>query len=162
MFNWYLLYTKPKSEDLLADKLAEKGFEVLNPRLVERKYVRRKLTDVVSPLFPCYIFVRFDILKSFRLIKYTRGVRRVVGTGDFPSVVPDEIVEAIRARTIDGPVTIKPRSFAPGEEVLIKGGQLEGLTAVFEKELSGLERVSVLLKAVNARVVVSRALLAKA
>ena len=60
----------------------------------------------------------------------------------------------------DGIITIKPK-FKPGEEVLIKGGPFQGLNAVFEKELKGIERVSILLKTINARLVVDSALLAK-
>lgn len=159
MLKWYLIYTKPKSEDTVTTRLEGCGFEVFNPKLRERKVVRRKLTDVVSPFFPCYIFVRFRIPESHRLIKYTRGVRKIVGSENLPTPVHQDIIDSIKRRMEDGLVKVSPKKFSPGDSVHIKGGPFEGLEAVFIREMHGLERVSLLLKAINARVVVDSAFL---
>jgi transcription elongation factor/antiterminator RfaH len=159
MLNWYLIYTKPKNEDIVSHKFIQAGFKVLNSKIKERKYYRRRLQDIISPLFPCYIFVKFDYPKDYRLIKYTRGVKRIVGTDKTPSVVPDEIIILIRNKLEKGFVTITQPSFKSGEEVVIKGGPFQGFVAVFEKELNGRERVRILLKAINARMVVDGGLL---
>lgn len=159
MLNWFLIYTKPRCEESVSTKLAESGFEVLSPKIEERRYIRRKLQDVVSPLFPCYIFARFDNPADYRLIRYTRGVKSVVGPEHIPSPVPEEIIGQIRERMEGGVVHIEPSSFALGEDVSIQAGPFEGLEAVFEKQLKGSERVSILLKAVNARVVVDASIL---
>lgn len=161
MLNWFLIYTKPRCEDSVSNKFVENGFEVLNPKIEERRYIRRKLQDVISPLFPCYIFVRFENPRDYRLIKYTRGVKSVVGPENVPAAVPPEIIDQIRERMEGGPIHIRPAMFTHGEEVSIKAGPLEGLEAVFEKELKGSERVSILLRAVNARVVVDASILTK-
>ncbi len=163
--NWYLLYTKPKHEDAVSMKLVGSGFEVLNPKLQERRYVRRKLRDVISPLFPGYLFVRFDNPldnpSDYRLIRYTRGVKKVVGISGVPTAVPDALIWAVAERMSDGIVTIRQQTFNEGDAVHIKGGHLEGLSAVFERQLKGTERVCILLKTLNARVVVEMALLEK-
>jgi transcriptional antiterminator RfaH len=75
----YAVYTKPKKEDSVAFLLQNRGLEVLNPKIKSRKFKRNKLTDVVEPLFPCYIFANFDKYKYVHLITYTRGVRYIVG-----------------------------------------------------------------------------------
>ena len=154
MRNWHLIYTKPKSEDLVEHKLRTAGFEVLNAKLKQRRYLRRKLQDAVSPLFPCYIFARFDTLNDYRLIKYTRGIKKIVGGEWMPSVVPDEIISSIWEREEQGVITVMPPSFEEGEEVLIKDGPFKDFEAVFQKEIKGIERVSILLKAINARLIV--------
>lgn len=159
MLNWFLIYTKQRCEDSVSAKFIESGLEVLNPKIEERRYIRRKLQDVISPLFPCYIFVRFESPKNYRLVKYTRGVKSVVGPENVPAAVPEDVIDRIRKRMDDGVVHIQPCSFVPGEDVSIQAGPFEGLEAVFEKELKSSERVSILLKAVNARVVVAASLL---
>ncbi len=161
MKNWYLVYTKPRSEDRVAQRFTDAAIEVLNPKLKERRYVRGRLQDVISPLFPCYIFVRFDFQGEYRIVKYTRGVRRIVGTDYAPTVLPQEMIDSIRCRMDGGLVKIIPSRFKTGEEVRIKYGPLEGLDAVFEKELKGIERVSILLKTINAHVIVDSASLAR-
>ena len=159
--NWYLVYTKPKNEDIVSKKFEEAGFEVLNPKLKERKVYRRNLQDIVSPLFPCYVFLRFDVELDYRLIKYTRGVKSILGTAFEPSIVPDEVIGSIVTHMENGVITLKPAELKSGEKVYIKAGPLEGLNAIFEKELKGTERVSILLTAINARVVVDRAMIEK-
>lgn len=161
MVNWYLIYIKPNSEDVLFKRFSDRGLEVLNPKLKERRFIRRKLQEVISPLFPCYIFVKFDLLKDHQLVKYTRGVKRLVGSANMPAVIPDEIVLSIKNRMAEGVINIKPVRFEPGEEVVVKGGPFQGFDAVFEKELKGAERVSILLKTINARLVIDSPMIAK-
>lgn len=161
MLTWYLVYTKPKNEDIVSQKLTEAGFEVLNPKLQERKVYRRKLQDIISPLFPCYIFVRFDRTMDYRLIRYTRGVKSIVGTPGEPGIVHEEIIRSIKIRLENGVVALKAPEFTPGEDVVIKAGPLEGFNAVFEKTLKDNDRVSILMGAINARTVIDRALLSK-
>lgn len=155
MLNWYLVYLKPRNEDKISERLSDCGFEVFNPKLKERRFIRRKLSDVVSALFPGYIFVKFDFPSDYRLISYTRGVKKVVGTENSPIPVPQAIIDSIRARLVDGLAVVKAHKFAHGEAVVIQGGPFKGLDAIFEKEMKGMERVCVLLREINARVVVN-------
>ncbi|MCK5237680.1 MAG: hypothetical protein KAR06_11950 [Deltaproteobacteria bacterium] len=159
MLNWYLIYTKPKYEDIVSARLSGSDFEVFNPKLKERKSIRRKVVEVISPLFPCYIFVKTDLTANYRLLKYTRGIRRIVGTESLPAPVHQNIIDTIRASMEDGIVTVKPHRFLSGEEVEIKAGPFEGLEAIFICEMKGMERVSILLKEIDARVVIDGALL---
>lgn len=160
MQNWYAIYTKPKAERAVAEKFSDCGFTVLSPLLKERKIYRRQLKDVVSPLFPCYIFVNVDIMRNYRLVKYTRGVRSIVGTAYAPSIVPEQIIKSMLDRMEGGLITAR-QEFHPGEEVIIRAGAFEGFEALFDRELHGSERVSILLKALNAKVTLDRALLAR-
>jgi len=160
---WYLLYTKPKHEDAVATRLSEAGFEVMNPKLKERRYYRRKLQDVISPLFPCYLFVRMRYDRDGRMVRYTRGVKRVVGTQEAPIVVDDAMVQTISERlNPDGVAALPQVAFAEGDVVLIQQGPMAGLEGVFLKPMKSTERVTVLLSALNARVQVDRLFLSKA
>ena len=125
MRNWHLIYTKPKNEDIVEHKLQLAGFEALNAKLKQRRYLRRRLQDSVSPLFPCYLFARFDTPSDYRLIKYTRGIKKIIGAEGLPTVVPDEIISSMWEREEQGVITIMPPSFESGEEVLIKDGPFQ-------------------------------------
>ncbi len=162
MSNWYLLYTKPKHEDAVAKRLSDAGYKVLNPKLKERRFYRRRLQEMVSPLFPRYIFVEMEFARDYRMVKYTRGVSHLVGTGESPIVVDRDIINSILSRiNSDGVAVLPPPEFTSGEEVEIHKGPFAGLTGVFIKPMKGIERVSVLLKALNARVEIDTAYLAK-
>ncbi len=159
MLSWFLIYTKPKCEETVSGKFSERGFPVLNPKIRERRCIRRKLVDLISPLFPCYLFVQFDLEKDYRLIRYTRGVRRVVGNEGAPSAVPPDIISELQKRMEEGVVKIAAKRFEPGSNVVIKAGPFEGFNAVFERELKGRERVAILLRSLNVRVIVDSAIL---
>lgn len=161
MLNWNIIYTKPKNEDVVSCKLSNAGLKVLNPKLKERKYYRRKIQDIVSPLFPCYIFVEFDYPNDYHLIKYTRGVRRIIDSGNMPAVVPEEIITVIQDRMREGVITLRQPQFHAGEEVTIIAGPFHGFSAIFEREMKGPERVSILLNTINARMIVDSTILAR-
>ncbi|MBE7414078.1 MAG: hypothetical protein HS130_02135 [Deltaproteobacteria bacterium] len=161
MMNWYAIYTKSGCEERVSSRLNGAGFSVLNPLLKERRLYRRKLQEVVSPLFPCYIFAELNMPAHYRLIRYTRGVRQIVGNEAAPLPVPDAVIGSILGRMENGLVAVRRDEFSPGESVAIKGGAFEGFEALFEREMSGSEKVSILLKALNARIILDRALLAR-
>ncbi|MBM4146618.1 MAG: hypothetical protein FJ240_10185 [Nitrospira sp.] len=149
---WYAVYTKPKKEDSVAFFLQNIGLEVLNPKIKFRKFKRNKLTDVIEPLFPCYLFVNFDKDKYTHLVTYTRGVRYVVGKKN-PVAVQDEVVNAIKDGIEDNNlIVIKPSAFKNGDKVLIKDGPFKDFYGIFEKEIKGHERVMILLETMQCRV----------
>ena len=149
---WYAVYTKPKKEDSVAFSLQNIGLEVLNPKIKFRKFKRNKLTDVIEPLFPCYLFANFDKDKYAHLITYTRGVRYVVGKKN-PLVVQDGVVNAIKDGIEDNNIiVIKPSTFKNGDKVLIKDGPFKDFYGIFEKEIKGHERVMILLETIQCRV----------
>jgi len=157
--DWYAVNTKPRQEKVAEANLRQLGVETFCPQLKREKWIRRKWQTVVGPLFPGYLFARFDAKTQLRAVKYARGVRRIVGFGPAPVRVDEGIIESIRSRIRNGYVTVQPSApLAPGQAVRIHGGPLEGLRAVFEREMSDRQRVVLLLQALSyqARVVVAR------
>jgi transcriptional antiterminator RfaH len=153
---WYTVSTKPQHERMAELNLARLGVETFYPQLKERKVIRRKAETRIGPLFPGYLFARFRLDTHYRAVAYANGVRNVVTFGTVPATVEDEIIEGIRARLHDGCLTVPAPSFMPGEVIRIQRGPLQGLEAVFEREMSDHERVVLLLRTLTyqARVVV--------
>jgi transcriptional antiterminator RfaH len=156
MKSWYAINSKPHQELLAESSLKMLGVETLCPLSKETKVIRRKIRKSTSPLFPGYLFARFDIDRCFRGVLYARGVKRVVAFGSEPAVVDDEMIEGIRSRLMDDCVVRPGPSFLPGQPVRIQQGPLHGFEAVFEREMKGEQRAVLLLKALfyQARLVV--------
>lgn len=163
--NWYCIYTKPNQEDSVCRKLGElPGMELLNPKLKRKKYVRKRLVDVVEELFPCYIFSRFDLSAYSHLITYTRGVKRFVGDRcGAPFVVDESIIECISSRMTNGVFQYDPPKFGRGDKVVITDGPFHGLAGSVLSDLKPNERVMILLDAItlHARVEVPLAFVAR-
>ncbi|MBI5026850.1 MAG: hypothetical protein HZC12_09060 [Nitrospirae bacterium] len=162
---WYVVYTKPRQEELVVENLKRvPEIEVVNPKLKKKKIIHGRLREIIEELFPCYVFTKFNLKEHYRLIKYTRGVRRILGNDGVPFIVDDGIIEVIKSRTKDGFAAIEPPEFKPGEQVLIKDGPLSGLTGIFEYETRASDRVMILLNAISyqAKLTIDKCLLSKA
>ncbi len=147
MLRWYLVYTKPHSERLAEHSIKENGFEVYLP-LIKVWRVRRKRFEK-EPLFPNYIFVHLDLENdSISRIKWAPGVSKFVRFDDSegPAIVPDEVIEYIKARTEEIEEEGGVGQFEKGDRVRIVSGPLKDMEAVFEKHISGKERSRILIK----------------
>jgi transcriptional antiterminator RfaH len=156
--HWHAVHTKPHQESLAALSLKRLRVETFCPQLKQMKLIRRRRQEVIRPLFPGYLFARFDGEIQYRAVNYAAGVQRVVAWGTEPAIVDDGLIASIRARLRDGCVIVPPALLIPGQHVRILEGPLQGLDAVFERELSDEQRVIVLLQALSykARVVIDR------
>jgi transcription elongation factor/antiterminator RfaH len=151
MEHWYCIYTKAKKEDQVCRRLMDKSdIEVFNPKLMRTQKRGRRSTDVVEALFPCYLFSRFNPDKYCHMIKYTSGVKRIVGDGaGNPFRVDDSIIALIKSRAKDGFVHCAERAnFTAGSKVVVKEGPLKGLAGIFLEEITSQERVIILLNAI--------------
>lgn len=146
---WYAVNTKPHQEHLAELNLTRIGVETFFPQFTQSKLVRRKRQTVINPLFPGYMFARFELETHYRAVTYSHGVRKVVDFGRAPAVVDDEIIRAIQSTIHDGFVALPHPSFTPGQVVRIKEGPLRGLEAIFEREMGDHERVVLLLRALS-------------
>jgi transcriptional antiterminator RfaH len=153
--DWYALRAKPNHERQAELSLQRLGLETFYPQMKQRRVIRRREQMIIGSLFPGYLFARLEIAVHFRAAKYARGVLDLVAFGSIPAVVEDEIIEGIRARLQDGYLTVPAPSFMPGGIIRIQRGPLEGLEAVFVREMSDHERVVLLLRTLTyqARVV---------
>jgi transcriptional antiterminator RfaH len=143
MLSWYVVNTRPKKEGQVERLFIEGGFTIYCP-----KYRREKR---VVPFFPGYAFLRFEFPEQYQMVKYTRGVKRVVGTDAGPTPIPDETIEGIRARELDGLVVFEKYGQEPsvGDEIEVVEGPLKGLKGLFRKEVGDSERVMILLNYVS-------------
>ena len=145
MNNWYVIQTKPKKEEEAKSYLSTKGMEIFNP-LMETFLPRNgRLSKEFKPLFPNYIFGKFDIGQDYNLVRWARGVKKILGFGGNFTPVSEEAVELIRKRTDSNDIVRKNYHFEPNELVRIKSGPLKDLLGIFDRWASDSDRVRVLL-----------------
>ena len=147
--HWYAINTKPRQEKMAELNLNRLGIETFCPRLKQTKLIRRRKVSVVSPFFPGYLFARFELENHFRAANFAQGVNRVVMFGRTPAVVDEEMIDSIKSRMVDGCLAIQPPSFVPGQPVRIYSGSLQGIEAIFEREMGDQQRVMLLLQALS-------------
>ena len=144
--NWYVIYTKPKQEDVAAANVQRLGFEVLLPKIKRDSAASGTPPMAAKALFSRYLFARFCPLGHLNSIRYARGVHSVVSAGTTPLPLDEAIIESLRKRIgEDGCVRVDRRTFTPGDLVVVREGPLKGWMGVFERDLSDRERVQILL-----------------
>jgi transcriptional antiterminator RfaH len=143
MEHWYALHTKPRKEHQVDALLRGRGIETYLPTV--RRKVQRRDRPARVVYFPCYLFAYLDFdVVPLSSIAWMPGVRRIVGHGDQPAVVADQVVELLRER-LGGIEEVGYRRLRQGDRVRIRSGPLRDLEAVFDQPLSPRERVRVLL-----------------
>ena len=143
--SWYVVYTKPLKEMLATSMMEERlGLQVYLPE-VKRMY---RGAMRMAPFFPRYVFTQIDLdqVKASE-INTLPGIVRLVEMGGHPQRVEEEVVAGIRRLVDDynagGGLPLY--RFHPGDRVRLKEGPLAGIEGTVVRQLSGKERVMVLL-----------------
>jgi len=151
---WYVIQTKPKKEEEAKSYLSTKGVEVFNP-LMETFLLRNgRMNKELKPLFPNYIFGKFDLDLNYPLVRWARGVKRVLGFGEYPTPVSEEAVEIIKERTDTHGIVRLRCHYQTNDLIRIKSGPLKDLLGIFESWISDSDRVRILLNLVGYQPVV--------
>ena len=152
MSEWFLVYTKAQLERSVLERLKLAGMDALLPLLKRR--VRRwdRLVSSVGPLFPCYLFVLPRDRQERSAIEFLPGVRGLVRFGSEPSPVPRSIIEELKQRCAAGPLELPSKPFKMGGPVRVTHGPFRNFEGIFERHLSGTERVAILFSALQGAV----------
>ena len=100
MKRWYAVYTQSRMELWARGNLWEREVEAYLPRYRRRRRHARRTEWIAAPLFPRYLFVRADLLRTGRrLISAAPGVVGLVSMALEPAALADTVIEDIRTET---------------------------------------------------------------
>jgi len=149
--HWRAVYCKPREERRALLHLLNQDFEAFLPRLRSRRRRGARDLERVEPMFPRYLFLKLSSAhQDWGPIRSTRGVVGLVRFGDQVPVVPDALVERLRALEDESGLIDLNRCQPPRENEIVEitAGPLAGLRGLFEAE-TGQQRAMVLLEILN-------------
>lgn len=126
--NWFALQVRTRWERSTATLLNGKGYEVFLPTYVKQP-ANRKQGALSAPLFPGYVFCRFDAQKRLPVL-VTPGVISVVGRGRVPVPMEESELLAIRNVVASGLPALPWPYLREGQRVRIEDGALSGLEGI--------------------------------
>jgi transcriptional antiterminator RfaH len=134
---WYVAQVRPNALHMAVRGLTRQGFGLFLPKVASDKKKTAGVELPWTPLFPGYIFVRFDPTRpAWRAINSTRGVAKLVGFGaEGPRPVPRGLIGDLQARCNENGLLLAPNDLAPGDRVLV----LRGPFADFVTEIERIE-----------------------
>jgi transcriptional antiterminator RfaH len=127
-YKWYAVYTNPRAEKQVRDRLLENGLEVFLP--LQKTYRiwsdRKKLVE--RPLLSSYVFVKVVPLE-FPKVFQTSGVVKFVTFEGQPASIPQNQIDNLRLLiNSDAEIEISSDKFERGDNVEVIRGALMGLT----------------------------------
>ena len=126
---WFALQIRSRYEKIAATLLRGKGYELFLPLYKSRRCWSDRIKELELPLFPGYLFCRFDPLDRLPIL-VTPGVIQVVGIGRNPAPVDDAEITNIQTAVQSG-LPRQPWPFLQvGQRVKVKRGPLQGLEGI--------------------------------
>jgi transcription antitermination factor NusG len=122
---WYVAYTLPRHEKVVADRLVEQRVESYLPLYPATRCWNRRRVEIDLPLFPGYVFVKMLLADRIRILSRP-GIIRLVSFNGHPAVLPDEEIERLKASLSTWKATPYP-FLTTGKQVLIRSGPFAGV-----------------------------------
>jgi transcription elongation factor/antiterminator RfaH len=152
---WYVAYTQPRCEARAQVQIGNQGFRTFLPKRQRTIRHARKLTSVVAPFFPRYLFVVLDLTRHrWRSISSTLGVTNLVMQGDLPHPVPRGVVETLLASSDALGLLHLRQQLRVGGPVRLAAGPFAERLAILDR-LDDSGRIRVLLDILGRQVLVS-------
>ena len=121
---WYVVHTKPRQEARALENLQNQGFTCYLPTMQVQKLRNQRVQVITEPMFSRYLFIQLDdTTQNWGPIRSTLGVSKLVSFGPQPAKVPPEFVAFLK----EAPPETLDRMFAPGDNVQVAAGPLQGL-----------------------------------
>jgi transcriptional antiterminator RfaH len=144
---WFCLRAQQKHEHLAAGRLRlMEQVEVFLPRIHFARPWRGRKVWVTEPLFPGYLFARFNWHESLPCVRYAPGVQNVVHFGNRWPTIPDHVIQELTKTFGADELHVISEEIKPGDQVQIISELFHGLRAVVTQVMPGRQRVAVLLE----------------
>jgi transcription antitermination factor NusG len=128
-YPWYALHVRSQHEKIVASALRGKGYEEFLPLYRRKNRWSDRMKVIERPLFPGYVFCRFDLQKRLPIL-VTPGVLLIVGVGKTPLPVDESEIAALQSIVKSG-YQAEPWPFLQvGQRVRIECGSLEGVEGI--------------------------------
>jgi transcription antitermination factor NusG len=128
--NWFAIQVRMGYEAAVANALKSKTSEVFLPVYATKRVRSNRLANTQVPLFPGYLFARFDLEDRTARIVTTPGVICIVSFSGKAASIEESEINSIRA-VVASELRIEPWLRAkPGLPVQIICGPLAGITGM--------------------------------
>jgi transcription antitermination factor NusG len=133
---WYAIRVRSKFQSVASEVLLGKGYEMFLPYYNCVRRLSGRTKTLQQPLFPGYLFCRFDPTDRMVPIVTTPGVMGIVSAGRTPLPIDDEEIAGLQLMLRSG-VEPEPWPYLnSGTKVLIERGPLTGLEAIVVQNLN--------------------------
>jgi len=131
--NWYVVYTKPKWEKKVAERLNEIGVITYCPLITKTSQWSDRKKTITVPLFNSYIFVQIEDKQRNRVFEIPGAVRYLFWLGK-PAMVKDSEIEAIQT-WLSAPASyeVSLDKWKKGDKIMLESGPFISQSAIIQE-----------------------------
>lgn len=150
---WYVLAVQPHRERFVEQQLLAIGRKVACPRFIKSVRHARQVSTIAAPLFPGYLFVELGEPNfDWRRVNSTLGAIGLIKSKNRPQPLSCEfVINFIHTLGADGIVEFHEH-LNIGDRIQAVGGPFDRLEGEIV-DMSGVDRVKILMDAVNRKIV---------
>ncbi|MBI4875543.1 MAG: hypothetical protein HY822_12990 [Acidobacteria bacterium] len=126
---WFAIRVRSNYERTTSTILRGKGFDEFAALYPTKRRWSDRLKGMLVPLFPGYIFCRFNPLNRLPIVS-TPGVVHIVGLGNEPEPVEESEIAALRTLVFSGLPACPWPFLREGQRVEVQYGSLAGVEGV--------------------------------
>lgn len=129
---WYVIYTKPRNEKKVADRLKHIGVDVYCPMITMVKQWSDRKKKVEMPLLNSYVFVNLNE-KDRELVFQVSGVVRYLFWLGKPAIVREEEIEALQDGLKETIQSFEVSAIKIGDMLPIPTGPFQGKEGIIKQ-----------------------------
>lgn len=131
--NWYVIYTKPKWEKKVAERLTQVGVECYCPLITKVQQWSDRKKKVEIPLFNSYVFVQISDTDRNSVFQIPGVVRYLFWLGK-PAIVRDEEINIIKnSLKASNIADISVTSLQVGDKIKLDSGAFNNQNAIVQE-----------------------------
>ena len=142
MSHWFAIRTSPRWEVRASSELSQRGLETYLPICRVKHNWSDRIKIVEEPLFPGYLFGRFQLDDRIRVLQ-APGVKQIVSIGNTPTPMSDVEIENLRTLVGASPLLVQWPYLPAGQRIRIDHGPLAGVKGFIVRAEEGALRIVV-------------------
>lgn len=131
--NWYVIYTKPKWEKKVAERLNDIGVVAYCPQITKVSQWSDRKKKVSVPLFNSYIFVQIEDKLRNQVFEVPGAIRYLFWLGK-PAEVKDSEIETIKDwLSVPNKFEVSVDQWKKGDAIVLENGPFKNQSAVIKE-----------------------------
>ena len=129
---WYVIYTKPRNEKKVAERLLQIGITVYCPMITMMKQWSDRKKKVQVPLLNSYVFVCLEEKEREQVFQVSGVVRYLFWLGK-PAIVREDEIAALQDGLKDTMTSFEVKDIKIGDVLPIPSGPFQGKEGIIKQ-----------------------------
>ena len=129
---WYVIYTKPRNEKKVAERLQQIGITVYCPMVTMMKQWSDRKKKVQIPLLNSYVFVCLEEKEREKVFQISGVVRYLFWLGK-PAMVREEEISALQEGLKETIISFEVNGIKVGDMLPIPSGPFQGKEGIIKQ-----------------------------